>query len=80
MAFDRFRILIGCAVDDNAVLPRSAFFNLRFTALELLGDDGLTKADYILRREEDLSWQLHVPENCDAMIWIGANQSGNRFS
>lgn len=96
--------------DDNAATPQTGFFNLSFTPLELLGQDGLAKAEYVLRGEDELSWQLYVPANYDSsrpagvmvyvsptnkggpprvwsvlleqnnMIWIGANQSGNRVA
>ncbi len=79
-----------------------------FSPLELLGEQGVADAAEILRSDDNLSWQIYVPETYDAtrpagvvvyvsptpkggppriwnrplgeknLIWIGANNSGNR--
>lgn len=106
-------VLILSAADVNAELPvepQTGFFRLSFSPEELLGEDGAEKSDYILRSDDELSWQLYVPPNYDPerpagvmvyvsptkrggpprvwngllkqnnMIWIGANDSGNRVA
>ena len=90
--------------------PRTGFFELSFTAQELLGETGALKTDGILRSDDAMSWQLFVPTDYDPtlpvgvmvyisptkrggpprtwsqllqhnnMIWIGANNSGNRVA
>lgn len=98
------------AADAPVQGPRTGFFELSFTAQELLGDAGAEKAGEILRSDDAMSWQLFVPADYDParpvgvlvyvsptkrggpprawkhllqqnnMIWIGANNSGNRVA
>lgn len=88
--------------------PRTGSFKVEFSPLELLGEQGAIDAAEILRSDDNISWQLYVPETYDAtrpagvvvyvsptqkggppriwnkpmddknLIWIGANDAGNR--
>jgi hypothetical protein len=87
---------------------RTGFYKVEFSPLELLGEQGVIDAADILRSDDNISWQLYVPDTYDAtrpagvvvyvsptpkggppriwneplgdknLIWIGANDAGNR--
>lgn len=93
---------------ESDVKPRTGYFKVEFSPLELLGEQGVIDAADILRSEDNISWQLYVPDSYDAahpagvvvyvsptpkggppriwneplddknLIWIGANNAGNR--
>jgi len=90
---------------ESDVKPRTGYFKVEFTPLELLGEQGVIDAADILRSEDNISWQLYVPDSYDAahpagvmvyvsptpkggpprmddknLIWIGANDAGNRVA
>ncbi len=90
--------------------PGTGFFKVEFSPLELLGEQGAADAADILRSDDNLGWQIYVPDSYDAerpagvvvyvspsprggppriwkqpleeknLIWIGANNSGNRVA
>jgi len=45
--------------------PRTGIFRLEITPRELLGDDGAAAVSDLFPPDEDLSWQLYVPESYD---------------
>ena len=87
---------------------RTGFFKVELSPLELLGEQGVIDAADILRSDDNISWQLYVPDTYDTtrpagvvvyvsptpkggppriwneplgdknLIWIGANDAGNR--
>ena len=89
-------------------IPRTGYFKVEFSPQELLGEQGVIDAADILRSDDNISWQLYVPDTYDAtrpagvvvyvsptpkggpprtwnepldnknLIWIGANDAGNR--
>jgi len=95
---------------DTEEPPRTGYFNVEFSQLELLGEQGVTDAADILLSDDDISWQIYVPDTYDAtrpagvvvyvsptqkggpprrwnqplddgnLIWIGANNAGNRVA
>ena len=103
-------LLVSClwSYAESDQTPRTGYFKVEFSPLELLGEQGVADAAEILRSDANLSWQLYVPETYDAnnpagvvvyvsptqkggpprtwnqplgdknLIWIGANDSGNR--
>jgi hypothetical protein len=88
--------------------PRTGYFKVEFSPRQLLGEQGVINAANILRSDDNISWQLYVPDSYDAtrpagvvvyvsptpkggppriwneplddenLIWIGANDAGNR--
>ena len=90
--------------------PRTGFYKVEFSPLELLGEQGVIGAADILRSDDTISWQIYVPDTYDAarpagvvvyispspkggppriwnkplddknLIWIGANDAGNRVA
>ena len=96
--------------DEVVVAPQTGLFKLSFTPLELLGSRSTADASAILDSDDELSWQLFVPDTYDPaqpagvmvyvsptkkggpprvwngllgqsnLIWIGANDSGNRVA
>jgi hypothetical protein len=103
-------LLVTCSWSsaESIEAPRTGYFKLEFPPEELLGEQGVIGAADILRSDENLSWQLYVPDTYDAtrpagvvvyisptrkggppriwneplvdknLIWIGANDAGNR--
>jgi len=97
-----------CSSATSDETPRTGYFRVEFSPLELLGEQGVADAADILRSDANLSWQLYVPDTYDAtrpagavvyvsptpkggppriwneplgeknLIWIGANDAGNR--
>ena len=74
--------LSAALADDTADSPRTGFFELSFTPLELLGEGGLADAEYVLRGDAELSWQLYVPESYDpsrpagVMVYVSPTNTG----
>ncbi|HNP65946.1 MAG TPA: hypothetical protein PKH39_18605 [Woeseiaceae bacterium] len=96
--------------EDLTDAPQTGFFALSFTPLELLGSSSLEDASAVLDHDDELSWQLFVPDDYDPvqpagvvvyvsptkkggpprawsgvlgqgnLIWVGANNSGNRVA
>lgn len=90
--------------------PRTGYFKVEFSPTVLLGEHGVIDAADILRPDEEIGWQIYVPENYDVtrpagvvvyvsptpkggpprtwnkplddgnLIWIGANNAGNRVA
>lgn len=60
-------LLISCPAvpDSGGETQRTGFFKLEFTPLELLGEEGTRDAEEILRSDDELSWQLYVPDSYD---------------
>lgn len=56
------------AIAEAGEQPRTGYFKIEFTPEELLGEQGARDASDILQSEEDLSWQLYVPDNYDATM------------
>lgn len=101
-------IACTCSFATSDETPRTGYFRVEFSPLELLGEQGVADAADILRSDANLSWQLYVPDTYDAtrpagvvvyvsptpkggppkiwneplddknLIWIGANDAGNR--
>jgi hypothetical protein len=95
---------------ESDVTPRTGYFEVEFSPLELLGEQGVIDVADILRSEDNISWQLYVPDTYDVahpagvvvyvsptpkggppriwneplddknLIWIGANDAGNRVA
>lgn len=47
--------------------PRTGYFMLTTTPLELLGEQGAAAVSSVFEADEKLTWQLSVPKNYDAM-------------
>ena len=56
----------GAAIAESDAPVSTGFFKLSFAPLELLGSSAYADAKQILGDDEELSWQLYVPENYDA--------------
>jgi hypothetical protein len=105
-------MLLACSSSsaDGDEALRTGFFTVEFSPLELLGEQGVADAADILRSDDNLRWQIYVPDTYDAtrpagvmvyvspspkggppkiwnqplgdknLIWIGANDAGNRVA
>jgi poly(3-hydroxybutyrate) depolymerase len=57
--------------------PRTGYFRVSLTPLELLGEEGAKAVSSIFAADEKLTWQLSVPKNYDpgkpagAMVFVG---------
>ena len=47
-------------------IPRTGYFKVEFSPQELLGEQGVIDAADILRSDDNISWQLYVPDTYDA--------------
>ena len=75
-----FSLLAPLAFGDEG--PRTGYFQISVTPLELLGEAGATAVSTVFAPDEKLTWQLSVPENYDpekpagAIVFIGYAEWG----
>lgn len=55
--------VLPAAAQDNT--PRTGYFRVHTTPLDLLGEDGAASLSGIFEPDEKLEWQLYVPTNYD---------------
>lgn len=60
--------------------PRTGFFRMKVTPLELLGEDGAGSVADIFEPDQKLAWQLYVPHSYDASRPAGVIVFINRWS
>ena len=94
----------------NEISPQIGAYEFTGTTLSLLGEEASNNFEKIIPKDEDIAWQVYVPETYSAndpagvivyispsnsgelpkdwmetlkdqnLIWIGANQSGNKIN
>ena len=57
---------------EGGELPRTGLHTVEFTPKELLGDQGAIDAAEILHDNDNISWQIYVPDSYDAALPAGA--------
>ncbi len=75
--------MLGAATAEEVLdEPQTGFFELSFTPLELLGSQSMQDASGILDDDDELSWQLFVPEDYDpvrpagVMVYVSPTKKG----
>ena len=67
---------------DSDDTPKTGSFRVEFTPLELLGVEGVLNTTDILRSDDDIAWQIVVPDNYDpkrpagVMVYVSPTTRG----
>ena len=75
-------VAMAAAIADEAAAPRTGYFRIATTPLELLGEQGATRLSDVFEPDETLEWQLYVPANYDAarpagvVVFVNRNERG----